>query len=166
MKIRRITIWLKLLLTVLLLHGCSNAGRISALDYIQGRYRYYDSYSEIPIIAKEAGSIRIYRLFSGTDPAEPVGYFIEQQVVSRSGPFTVATIVDNNLAIKHTQPVNYPHRRGRGVSSSEFTGQFIGKSPGDRLEFGKDVHGVTAATISCKVMTGGLRKALQILSKI
>ncbi len=92
-----------------------------------------------------------------------VGYAVEQVVVSRSGPFQIIVFVDTEFRVARADVVSYPGKRGREVQLRKFTVQFEGKGPDDPIRTGKDIDAVTGATISSRVMAGGVRHAVQLL---
>ncbi len=56
-------------------------------------------------------------------------------------------------------PVFFDH-----VVSNGFLAQFEGKSPGSPLTFGKDIDGVTGATISSRAISKGVRQGMDMAS--
>ena len=99
-------------------------------------------------------------------PSGLLGYLIETQVAGRSGPFNIAVLLDARLVVKQATVVSYPWSRGREVCRRSFASQFEGKGPGDAIEIGKDIDAVTGATISCKAMALGVRRAVKIVAAL
>lgn len=100
------------------------------------------------------------------DSSDLLGYCVESEVVGRSGPFKIAVIFDKQLIVKRATVVSYPWPRGREVTKHAFTSQFKGKSSEDAIEIGKDIDAISGATISCRVMSEGVREAIKILNGI
>lgn len=100
-----------------------------------------------------------------TGPAGRLGYCVESDVVGRSGPFRIRTVIDSQFAVKQTAVLSYPAQRGREVRSAVFTRQFEGKGPADPIRVGQDIVAVTGATVSCNVMAEGVREVI-ILAKL
>ena len=92
-----------------------------------------------------------------------LGYCVESKVVSRSGPFKIGVLLDPQLYVKQATVISYPWDRGRDVCKLAFTSQFEGKGPEDPIQIGKDIDAMTGATISCHVMTEGIRNTIGIL---
>ncbi len=97
------------------------------------------------------------------DSSGLLGYGVESEVVSRSGPFKIAVVLDKQLVVKRATVVSYPWPRGRNVVRRAFTSQFEGKGPEDPIEVGKDIDAMTGATISCRVMAKGVREPIKLL---
>ena len=98
-------------------------------------------------------------------PSRLLGYLVETRVSGRSGPFSIAVLLDERCVVKWATVVSYPWSRGREVGRRSFASQFEGKGPDDAIEIGKDIDAVTGATISCKAMTRGVREAVRLLAK-
>ncbi|MHC4594388.1 MAG: FMN-binding protein [Planctomycetota bacterium] len=92
-----------------------------------------------------------------------LGYSVEREVVSRSGPFKIRVLLDPQLYVKQATVISYPWDRGRDVCKRVFTSQFEGKGPEDPIKIGKDIDTMTGATISCRVMTDGVRDTTSLL---
>jgi Na+-translocating ferredoxin:NAD+ oxidoreductase RnfG subunit len=95
-----------------------------------------------------------------------LGYCVESTVVSRSGPFRIRVLLDKQFYVKQASVISYPWDRGRDVRKHAFTGQFEGKGPEDPIQLGKDIDAMTGATISSRVMTDGVRRAVKIVSAL
>jgi len=95
-----------------------------------------------------------------------VGYRVESKVVSRSGPFKIRIFLDKQFYVRRATVVSYPWDRGRDVCKRTFTSQFEGKGPEDPIQLGKDIDAITGATISCHVMTEGIRDSIRLLKTI
>lgn len=54
----------------------------------------------------------------------------------------------------------YRESIGGEVKSKRFMGQFDGKKCGSALQLGRDVDGITGATLSSRAVTAGVRKAV------
>ncbi|MCP4259972.1 MAG: FMN-binding protein [Planctomycetes bacterium] len=92
-----------------------------------------------------------------------LGYCVESKVVSRSGPFKIRVLLDPQLHVKQATVISYPWERGRDVRKGAFTSQFEGKGPKDPIQVGKDIDAMTGATISSRVMAGGVRDTIKFI---
>jgi electron transport complex protein RnfG len=99
------------------------------------------------------------------DSSKLLGYLVETRVTGRSGPFSIAVLLDERLFVKRATVISYPWARGREVSRRSFTSQFEGKGPGDAIEVGTDIDAITGATISCRAMAEAVREAVKLLAK-
>ena len=91
------------------------------------------------------------------DRSDILGFIVEAQVTSRSGPFEIRVILDHRLKVKQAVVTSYRHSRGRAVCSPSFTRQFRGKGPADPIELGKDIDAITGATLSSRAMAETVR---------
>ncbi len=97
------------------------------------------------------------------DAGNLLGYTVQMQVVSRSGPFTILVVVAPDLCILRAEVLEYRADRGRQVRSPKFTDQFTGKCADDPVELDKDIHAITGATISSRAMTEGVKRAIRMI---
>ena len=100
------------------------------------------------------------------DAGNLLGYSVEMQVVSRSGPFTILVVVGGDLCILRAEVLQYRAERGRQVCSPAFTDQFTGKCANDPIELDKDIHAITGATISSRAMTEGAKRAILAIASL
>jgi hypothetical protein len=95
-----------------------------------------------------------------------LGYTVQMQVVSRSGPFTILVVVEPDLCILRAEVLQYRAERGRQVCLPKFTDQFTGKCSDDPIELDKDIHAITGATISSRAMTEGAKRAILAIASL
>ncbi len=100
------------------------------------------------------------------DAGNLLGYSVEMQVVSRSGPFTILVVVAPDLCILRAKVLEYRGERGSEVCSPKFTDQFTGKCADDPVELDKDIHAITGATISSRAMTEGVKRAVRLIESL
>ncbi len=90
-----------------------------------------------------------------------LGYIVDKQVVSRSGPFKIRIVMDSTFHVVRAKVLEYAGARGGAVQRATFTRQFKGKGPGDPIRIGKDIDAITGASISSRVMAEGVRLAVR-----
>ncbi len=100
------------------------------------------------------------------DAGNLLGYTVQMQVVSRSGPFTILVVVGSDLCIMRAKVLEYRAERGSEVCAPKFTDQFTGKCADDPIELDKDIHAITGATISSRAMTEGAKRAILAIASI
>ena len=149
--------------------GCSDSVAIDSLQ-IEAVHEIFPSATNISkmSISRDIQTSRRSgnHIFSEiTDSSGMLGYCVESELVSRSGPFRIRVFLDQNLIVKRAIVTSYPWERGRDVRKPAFTSQFEGKGSEDAIEIGKDIDVMTGATISCRVMSNGVRDAIKILKK-
>ena len=149
--------------------GCagSTSTRATEIDVVREVFPLVTEISEIPLDGESETSGRpgktVVSEIRGS--SHLLGYLIESKVSGRSGPFSIAVLLDERRVVKRATVVSYPWSRGREVARGSFASQFEGKGPDDAIENGKDIDAVTDATISCKAMTRGVREAVRLLAK-
>ena len=99
------------------------------------------------------------------DSSGLLGYWVESEVASRSGPFRLNILLDKHFVVRRAAVISYKWTHGRGVGRRSFASQFEGKGPKDPIEIGKDIDAVSGATISCDAMARGVREAIKLLAE-
>lgn len=95
-----------------------------------------------------------------------LGYIVDEQVVSRSGPFSIRVVMDRTFCVLHAKVLSYTGDRGRAVRKRMFTRQFEGKGPDDPIRLGTDIDAISGATLSSASMSGGVRRAIRRARKV
>jgi Na+-translocating ferredoxin:NAD+ oxidoreductase RnfG subunit len=155
---------LSILVTV---SGCTDPVATGALQ-IETVHEIFPSATDISKMsisrdAQTSGRPGKHKISEIRDSSGLLGYCVESEVVGRSGPFKIAVVLDKQLVVKRAIVVSYPWPRGRDVARRAFTSQFEGKGSEDAIEIGKDIDAMTGATISCRVMSEGVREAIKLL---
>ena len=155
------------LLLVLALCGCRAGSHVSE-DRVETLGRFFPGEVQVRPLSSEEPP----RNGAGPDvveitdlSGETLGYVVELEVVSRSGPFGVLVALDATRCVRDVRILRYTARRGRGVLSRQFTSQFEGKCPQDPITIGTDIHAVTGATLSAKAVAGGVRRAIELINE-
>lgn len=139
--------------------GAPDAGLETAREFFPAATRV-----ETAAVRRSFGPKGRLRVVEGRDGA--LGYIVDRQVVSRSGPFQIRIVVDREFRVVSVGVLEYPGRRGGQVSQPGFTRQFKGKGLTDPIRLGDDIDAVTGATISSRVMTNGVRRTLRRLRRL
>ena len=104
-------------------------------------------------------------VYVARDAGGVVGYAVEAQVVSRSGPFIILVVTDADARVQRAAVLSYLGERGREVRSLSFAAQFEGKGAGDAIHVGKDIDAVTGATLSSRAMAEGVRRVVRLVAE-
>lgn len=104
-------------------------------------------------------------IFKIESPDDPPAYEAQIQARARSGRFRIALELDADRVITRVRVPSYIGDRGREVALPAFTRQFIAKGPAAPLRVGDDIHAVTGATLSARVMTEQIRRTLRLLEQ-
>lgn len=77
----------------------------------------------------------------------------------KEGPMTVGVCFHPDGLIKSVKVLNHVEDRGKNVDADSFLKQFSGKRVGSSFQVGKDVDGISGATISSKAVSESVRRA-------
>ena len=95
-----------------------------------------------------------------------LGYFYFGKAFGKADEFDYVVIFDAQLIIKKIKILAYREDYGGEISSKRWLRQFNGSSKSDLLKYGKDIKGISGATISAKAMTNAVNDLLANLSKL
>lgn len=84
--------------------------------------------------------------------------------ISSYETFDYIVIFNENLAIRKVEIVNYPGAYGYEICRKKWLQQFEGKTPD--LQLGRDVDGVTGATVSAQFLVEDINYLKSFLQKI
>ncbi|WP_372807955.1 FMN-binding protein [Pontiella sp.] len=140
---------------------CMGSGNDSALQ--KHFNKVFPEATQMSFLLPKKNSPRSVRTLEVRKGKDLLGYGVEVEVVSRSGPFLVMVAVLPDETVSDVQIPKYPHKRGRAVLKRSFLAQFRGVSYGTPLILGKQVDGVSGATSSASAVTEGIRLALLLV---
>lgn len=92
------------------------------------------------------------------------GFALLDNVYGKSLPITFIVMFDTNGKILCSEIIKYREPYGGAIQSKEWNSQFIGKDDNSEFAVGKDITGISGATISVHSVTKGIKK-LSILIK-
>jgi Na+-translocating ferredoxin:NAD+ oxidoreductase RnfG subunit len=87
-----------------------------------------------------------------------LGRALVTEELGKHQPITFMVALDAKNTVRRVELLQYRERYGGGVAARRFMAQFEGKSGKDSLVVGKDIDGVSGATISSKAIARGVRK--------
>jgi Na+-translocating ferredoxin:NAD+ oxidoreductase RnfG subunit len=82
------------------------------------------------------------------------------------GPVEFITAMDVKGTVKKVRVMSYQEQRGRPIARNSFMNQYRGKSSSSLMEVGKDIVGVSGATISSRAATFAVKKAIVIYEEV
>ena len=82
------------------------------------------------------------------------------------GPVEFITAMDVKGTIKKVRVMSYQEQRGRPIARNSFMNQYRGKSSRSHLQVGKDIVGVSGATISSRAATFAVKKAIVLYEEV
>ncbi len=97
---------------------------------------------------------------------ELIGFFYYGKALSKADVFDYVVIFDKELIIKKIKILAYREDYGGEIGSKRWLKQFIDLSIDDSAVYGKNIKGISGATISARSMTITVNKLLESLSII
>ena len=82
------------------------------------------------------------------------------------GPVEFITAMTTQAVVKSVRVMSYQEQRGRPIARKSFMNQYRGKSSKSHLTVGKDIIGVSGATISSRAATFNVKKAIVLYEEI
>ncbi len=82
------------------------------------------------------------------------------------GPVEFIIAMDINGAVKKVRVLSYEEIRGRPIARTSFMNQYRDKNVNSTLTVGKDIVGISGATISSRSATFTVKKALVIYNEV
>ncbi len=93
---------------------------------------------------------------------QPAGWFIVDNVIGKVERITYAVALGRDGAVRSIEILDYRETHGYEVRNAAWRRQFEGKSARAPLEFGDDIKNISGATLSCRHLTDGVRRLLEI----
>lgn len=97
------------------------------------------------------------RILSKDDTA---GYIYRGSELGKVERMDFAVALDTEGRVRRVLLTAYRESIGGEVKSKRFMRQFEGKKIGSALQLGRDIDGITGATLSSRAVTAGVRKAV------
>lgn len=82
------------------------------------------------------------------------------------GPVEFITAMDVKGTVKKVRVMSYQEQRGRPIARNSFMNQYRGKSSRSLMQVGKDIVGVSGATISSRAATFAVKKAIVLYEEV
>ncbi len=92
------------------------------------------------------------------------GYAYVAQAPSMKNVFDYLVIFNTDLSIEKAKVLIYREQHGRQIGATRWLSQFKGMTTADRPVLGKEVNGISGATISAKGMTKAINNLLTSLT--
>ncbi len=81
------------------------------------------------------------------------------------GPVVFIIAMDLNGVVTRVEVLSYQEKRGQPIARHSYMSQYEGKTSKSVLEVGKDITGVSGATISSRCATFAVKKAIVLYEK-
>jgi Na+-translocating ferredoxin:NAD+ oxidoreductase RnfG subunit len=117
-------------------------------------------------IAREAGrfivSPQIWRVRADE---RTLGWFIIDEVIGKVELITYGLALDASGTVKSIDVLAYRESHGDAIKLAAWRAQFTGKRASDPVKIDADIRNISGATLSCRHVTEGVHRLLQIYEK-
>lgn len=127
-----------------------------------GNLEYFQEGSES---AKVEAETKIEFNF-GYSGGEKKGVAIIDVQPGKWGPVTFITALDVSAQVRRVRVMGYEEIRGRPIAEASFMNQYRGKTSSSALEVGRDIVGISGATISSRAATFAVKKAIVMYEEV
>lgn len=131
------------------------------MERLGGKLVYEQIGSESETVAAHNSIDFYYAVKNG----EKIGVAIVDVQPGKWGPVDFLIAMDLQPKVKQVAVLRYMEKRGRPIARSSFMKQYEGKTTRDSLEVGKDITGISGATISSRAATFSVKKALVLVEE-
>ncbi|MFO7558578.1 MAG: FMN-binding protein [Desulfobacterales bacterium] len=104
--------------------------------------------------------------YFATKNGKKYGVAIIEVQPGKWGPVEFIVAMDLKGVVRNVKVMSYQEQRGRPIAQSSFLNQYRGKSSRDQLQVGKDIIGISGATISSRAATFTVKKAIALYEVI
>jgi Na+-translocating ferredoxin:NAD+ oxidoreductase RnfG subunit len=105
-------------------------------------------------------------LWEVTRDGTPEAYGMMDDVLGKQMPITFLVLFDREGTITACRVLKYRERYGSGVRSKRWLRQFSKKNAGSGFSVGKDIDGISGATISSESVSRGIEKLAHLIAHI
>ncbi len=95
-----------------------------------------------------------------------MGYAFVDEVWGYWGPIRFVVCLDPGGVVLDVVVLELREARGRPIAGHRFLRQYRGRRPGEPLRLGREIHGVTGATVSSRAVTDGVRRVLDRFARM
>lgn len=101
----------------------------------------------------------IIEVYEGT---RHTGYIVIDKVLGRHEFITYAVALNLAGEVQNIEVMEYVESYGQQIRNEKWRAQFLGKKNGDPLKLNSDIQNIAGATLSCKHITEGIRRLLNL----
>jgi Na+-translocating ferredoxin:NAD+ oxidoreductase RnfG subunit len=100
----------------------------------------------------------------GARAGQATGYATVLDVIGKEQPITFMVAVSPDGSVRGVHVMTYRESQGSEIRSKRFLTQFVGKTLDAPLRLGRDVHGISGATLSSRSTAYAVKKALALVT--
>jgi hypothetical protein len=95
-----------------------------------------------------------------------LGWLIVDQVIGKTDLITFSLAISPDGAVTSLEILEYREAHGSEVRLAAWRRQFAGKRAGDPVAVGSDIKNISGATLSCRHVAEGVRRALMVWDRL
>jgi Na+-translocating ferredoxin:NAD+ oxidoreductase RnfG subunit len=134
----------------------------AVLDRLGGSLVFEQEGSESAKVSAETSVEFIF----GESGGEKKGVAIIDVQPGKWGPVEFITAIDTQGQVRRVRVMSYQEERGRPIAQASFMNQYRGMTSKSALEVGKDITGISGATISSRAATFAVKKAIVLYEEV
>lgn len=97
---------------------------------------------------------------------QTIGWFFEDAVIGKSELITYALALDATGKVVSLEILDYRESHGGEVRLAAWRNQFKDKTAADPVALDRDIRNISGATLSCRHLTQGVRRLLQVYAHV
>ncbi len=102
------------------------------------------------------------RAWTARQAGATLGHVLVDEVIGKHELITYAVGIAADGAVRGLEILDYREPRGGEVRDPRWRAQFVGKRQGSTLRLEQDIQNISGATLSCRHVTDGVRRLLQL----
>lgn len=106
------------------------------------------------------------QLFKIVSADQPHGFLFIEDAMGRFHDFKYCIFINEDLSVKLVRVLEYNEEFGVEITNKRWLKQFIDRSPQNPVTFGKNIDGISGATISGSSITKSINEVLQKVKKL
>lgn len=95
-----------------------------------------------------------------------LGWLFEDRVIGKSEAITYALALDADGAVISVEVLDYRESHGSEIRLAPWRKQFVGKTAHDPVTLNQDIKNISGATLSCRHITEGVQRLLQVYERV
>jgi Na+-translocating ferredoxin:NAD+ oxidoreductase RnfG subunit len=117
-------------------------------------------------IARDAGRFVVDpRIWQVKAADRNLGWYVVDEVIGKVELITYGVALDVQGTVKSLDILAYRESHGDSIRLASWRGQFTGKRAGDPVKVDVDIRNISGATLSCRHVTEGVHRVLQIYDR-
>src|SRR5579871_5567298 len=102
------------------------------------------------------------RAWTARQAGATLGHVLIDEVIGKHELITYAVGIAANGVVRGVEILDYREARGGEIRDPRWRAQFVGKRQGSTLRLEQDIQNISGATLSCRHVTDGVRRLLQL----